>query len=553
MTPSNVPVEDMLDVWTYDPIRTEADRAAVREGYVFDRAKAKRASDFIQRFCRARAGVKAGERIRLLPWQLELVWQIFGWVHRDTGLRRFREAYIEIGKRNGKSVIISAIGVYCELADGEIEPAIYINAASREQASIVYREAWAMIEADPGLRKHFEKTESQRKITCKKTRGVLIANSADAPAKDGLDPSVVIFDELHRQPNRKLWSLFEFSQGSRRQPLLLSITTAGEDLNSVCYEQHERAVKVLSGESLELHFLAIVHGPWDVEEGGKSIDVDDEANWYRANPSLGYAIPIEGFRAELAKAKQSPESLANFKRLKLGVWSNERLRYFNLDGLKKAGPRRSLEDIEASGDNWYGGFDLASTQDLTGEIRIAGDFEKGFDVFAKAWVPFEEAERRIRQAKAPYRRWIDAGKLTATPGMRIDYDLVSAEMIADFEAVAPVKVYADGFNATLVGARLIDAGVPLETIRQGFLSLSSPTKETERLIATGLIRIGDEAVLEWCLGNAIAERDAAGNVKLSKKLSREKIDLAAALVNAVAAAMDDLIRPDLVPVCGVLG
>lgn len=548
-------VKDWISIEDYDPIRTDADRAALREGYVFDRARAKRATDFIQRFCRARAGTHAGERIRLLPWQLELIWQLFGWVREDTGLRRFREAYIEIGKRNGKSVVISAIAVYCALADGEIEPAIYINAASREQASIVYREAWAMIEADPGLRKHFGKTESQRKITCTKTRAVLIANSADAPAKDGLDPSVVIFDELHRQPNRKLWSLFEFSQGSRRQPLLLSITTAGEDLNSVCYEQHERAVKVLSGinAATEVHFLPIIHGPWEAEDGGKSLDVDDEANWYRANPSLGYAIPIDGFRAELAKAKQSPDSLANFKRLKLGVWSNERVRFFALDGLKTAGERRSLEECLASGDRCYGAFDLSSTQDLTGEIRIFGDIEKGFDVFAKAWVPGEEAERRIKQSKAPYRSWIDSGKLVATEGRRINYDRLAAEMIADFEEASPVKVYADGYNAQLVGAKLIDAGVPFETIRQGFLSLSSPTKELERLIALGLIRIGDEEVLEWCLGNAIAERDAADNVKLSKKLSREKIDLAAALVNAIAAAMDDLIQPELTPVCGVIG
>lgn len=537
-------VEDWVAIDDYDPVRTKADRAALREGYVFDRARAKRASDFIQLYCKARAGVHAGERIRLLPWQLELVWQIFGWVHRETGLRRFREVYCEIAKRNGKSVVISAIAVYCALADNEIEPAIYINAASREQASIVYREAWAMIESDKRLAKHFDKIESQRKITCKKTRGVLIANSADAPAKDGLDPSVVIFDELHRQPNRKLWSLFEFSQGSRKQPLLFSITTAGEDLNSVCYEQHERAVRVLRGESTEVHFLPIVHGPWEAEDGGVSIDVDDEANWRKANPSLGYAIPIDGFRAELAKAKQSPESLANFKRLKLGVWLHERARFFDLAGLRKAGPRRTREEIAASGDRWYAGFDLASTRDLTGEVLIAGDFDSGFDVFAKAWVPELEAEHRIRQAKAPYRRWIDAGKLTATKGARIDYDQVGAEMIADFEAVAAVKVYADGFNAQLVGSRMIAAGIPFETIRQGFLSLSAPTKELERLMALGLVRVHDEPVLEWCLGNAVADRDPADNVKLSKKRSGEKIDLAAALVNAIAAAMDDLLSPE---------
>lgn len=537
-------VLDWIPIEGYDPVRTEADRLAQAEGYHFDRERAKRATDFIQRFCRARAGVLAGERIKLLPWQLELIWQIFGWVHRETGLRRFREVYCEIAKRNGKSVVISAIAIYCLIADGEVEPAVYINAASREQASIVYREAWAMIEADKGLARHFGRTESQRKVTCTRTRGVLVANSADAPAKDGLDPSVVIFDELHRQPDRKLWSLFEFSQGSRRQPLFISITTAGEDLNSVCYEQHERAVRVLRGESAELRFLPIVHGPWEAEDGGNSIDVDAPANWYKANPSLGYAIPLEGFKAELEKAKQSPDSLANFKRLKLGVWSNERVRYFDLAGLKRAGDRRSREEIAEAGDPWFGGFDLASTSDLTGEVLIAGDFDKGFDAFPRAWVPRDEAERRIKQAKAPYRRWIDAGKLIATDGARIDYDRLTGEMIADFEAVSPVKVHADGFNAQIVGSRLIAAGVPFETIRQGFLSLSSPTKEVERLIALGLIRIGDEPVLEWCLGNAIADRDAAGNVKLSKKLSREKIDLAAALVNAIAAAMDHLINPD---------
>ena len=134
---------DWIAIEDYDPVRTEADRLALREGYVFDAGRAKRASDFIQRFCRARAGVHAGEPIRLLPWQLEVVWQLFGWVSAETGLRRYREAYVEIAKRNGKSVLLSAISIYCLVADGEVEPAVYVNAASREQASIIYREAVA--------------------------------------------------------------------------------------------------------------------------------------------------------------------------------------------------------------------------------------------------------------------------------------------------------------------------------------------------------------------------------------------------------------------------
>lgn len=537
------PVEDWIAIEDYEPVRTEADRAALAAGYVFDRTKAKRATDFVQRFCRARAGVHAGERIKLLPWQLELFWQVFGWVHKDTGLRRFREVYVEVGKRNGKSVVIGALAVLCAIADGEVEPAIYVNAASREQASIIYREAWAMIESDPSLRKAFSRVDSSRKITCRRTNAVIIANSADAPAKDGLDPSVVVFDELHRQPDRKLWSLFEFSQGSRRQPLFVSITTAGDDLQHVCYEQHSRAVEVLRGESLELRFLPIIHGPWAAEDGGRSLDVDDEANWHRANPSLGYAIPLEGFKAELEKAKRSPESLANFRRLKLGVWTSEAARYFDLGGLAKAGPRRTLEEIAESGDRWYAGYDLASTRDLTASVMIAGDFERGFDVFCRAWVPAAEAARRREEGRVPYHRWAEAGWLEIVPGERIDYGAIAEALVEDYTA-REVACYADSYNAALVAPRLLEAGVAYKTIRQGFLSLSPPTKELERLIALGLIRTGGDPVLGWCLGNAVAERDAADNVKLSKKRSREKIDAAAALVNAIAAALDAQAAPD---------
>lgn len=546
MAPQLVPaVVDWISIETYDPVRTDADRVALVAGYVFDRRRAKRASDFIQQFCRARAGDHAGETIRLLPWQLEVVWQLFGWVDPESGLRRFREAYVEVAKRNGKSVLLSAIAIYAIVADGEVEPLVMVNATSRDQASIIYKEAVAMVEADPSLRRAFDKVDSSRRLTCRRNGGQLIANSADAPAKDGFDPSVVIFDELHRQPNRKLWDLFEFAQGSRSQPLFFSITTAGDDVNSICYQQHERAVAVLRGRSIEQRFLAIIHGPWDLPDGGKSIDVDDEDAWHRANPSLGYAISIDGFRAEVEKAKQSPESLANFRRLKLGVWTSEAARYFDLGGLAKAGPRRTLEEIAESGDRWYAGYDLASTRDLTASVMVAGDFEKGFDVYCRAWVPAAEAARRREEGRVPYHRWAEAGYLEIVHGERVDYAAIGEALVEDYAAREVAAVYADSYNAALVAPRLLEAGLRYKTIRQGYLSLSPPTKELERLIALGLIRAGGDPVLGWCLGNAAAERDAADNVKLSKKRSREKIDAAAALVNAIAAALDAQATPDV--------
>lgn len=524
-----------LDIATYNPVRTKADRRAVKQGFRFDRAKAKRATDFIERYCCQSIGPGAGEPLVLLNWQLEFVWQLFGWTDR-AGVRRFKEAYLEIAKKNGKSTLVAAISLYLLVADGEAVPDIHVNAFDRSQAKIIYDEAARMVRASPDLKKRLEPVPSSKRIVYEAKDGVLAAQSCEVPNKDGANCSAVIFDELHRQRTRAMWDIYKYAGISRKQPLRISITTAGTDRRSICYNRHQHALKIASRAiDDDVRFLGFVYGPQD---GEVDIDVDDERVWLQANPSMGVTMSMDEFRDALAEAKRSPESLILFKQLRLNIWTQEVRRYIDLDVWEACPPPRSETEIATTADLSFAGLDLSSVRDLTAYVRITGDLQSGFDVHCRFWIPEETAERRSREDNVPYLAWAEQGFVELTPGPRIDYDTVEAYIIADFATCDFASVYSDFYNAQHLGSRLTQKGVPFTYMRQGFLSMNGPTKMLDRMLASGRIRHGGNPVLSWCAANAVAERDKVDNVMLSKSKSTERIDGMIALVEAIAGAMD---------------
>jgi phage terminase large subunit-like protein len=510
-------------------IRNPSDELAVREGCYFDLAAGMRVCEFIETYCRQSKGKWGGEPLKLLAWQRDFLMRLFGW-KRPDGNRRFARAYLEVAKKNGKSTLISAIALYLLIADGEPGPEIYLNAVDREQARIVFDESAKMVRAHPELEELLDIIDSRHRIVFAESNGLIRCNSSDAPSKDGLNPHGIIFDELHRQPNFDLVNIFEHADSAREQPLWVDITTAGEDESGPWFERRDYCEKVNRGELPDTTVLGVIY------RADPDDDIDDPATWAKANPSLGQTVSLERFKLRLADAKENPRKLAEFLRLRLNIVSKADTIFIQAEDWKACDSPR-LDPATLVGTPCYLGADLSRTTDLTAVVALWGDQESGFDMAAWFYLPLDNVKALTRRDRVPYDAWIREKWITATPGSIIDYAYVRRDINALAAAHDIRTILCDPYNATQLLTELRDEdGLPVAEIRQGFLSLSAPTKELERLVKGRKLRHGGNPVMRWMIGNAVAEQDAAGNLKLSKRKSRLKIDGPAALVNAIAAA-----------------
>lgn len=522
----------------YDPMRTRSDDAAVKQGYVFDADKAFRAQDFVESLCRLYVGRWAGQLIELMPYQTDFLWPLYGWVDKHTGFRRFREAYLETGKKNGKSPFSAALSLYHLIADGENAPEVLINATSREQASIIYRNASAMLSQEPEFAGLYTEIASQKRIIWPENNGVLVANSADAPSKQGVQASLVLFDELAEQPNRQLWDTFRYAGRSRLQPLLLSITNAGEpDNEHPCYGQHKRALAVESGALIDTRFLGHVYGPREPDP-----DINDRRVWRMANPAMGFIVNERDIEEDLEKAKrEGPAALQNFKRFTLSIWEKIDARWVGMDVWNEQEPPRSDEEIAQSGDIWTAGLDMSAGGDLCAYVRVAGTPKDGIDVKAHFWIPSETALKREQTEHLPYREWAEMGYVTLIDGAVIDPLAIRDWIIRDAESLNGKlkRIYADEWNSHEIAHGLRRAGYDFQFIGQGYKSMHPPIKTCESLIARRLIRHGNHPILDVNMANAVVDdNNPSRNKRLVKPKGTARIDGAISLVEAVAGLCD---------------
>ncbi len=528
MTPKANQVQATVDRhW----IRGPSDRRAIAEGCYFDATAGEKVCRFVELFCKQSKAKWAGQPIVLIEWQRDLIMRLYGW-RRADGTRRFRSCYVEIPKKNGKSTLVSALVLYHLVADGERGAEIYCLAADTKQARIVFDEAARMVRSSPELARYLSVIPSSKTILYPGAESKAEARSADAPSADGVSASLTVFDELHRQYGRQLWDVYKYAGAAREQPLRLSITTAGIDRQSVCWEEHEYSRKVNEGTVPETAHLGIIYAA-DPDD-----DIDDPKTWSKANPSLGVTIKEEDFARELAEAKAKPSTLANFKRLRLNLWGQAADGFLSADIWYRGNAETDPDDL--LGQPCRCGLDLASTTDLA---AFAATFQRdgvpGLDVRMKFWMPEEDLDRKSERDGVDYRRWADEGLITLTPGPVVDYDMIRADIVA-FSEEHPIEFLgADPWNATQLCSQLRNVdGLPVEFIRQGFASLSGPTKALEHLAIAGEIRHAGHPVLAYCIANAVAVKDANGNLRLDKSKSSGHIDGAAALVNALVGTLD---------------
>ena len=528
-------------------IRGPSDHEAIGDGCWFDEDAGQFICDFVEAFCCQSKGKWRGHPITLLPWQRDLLMRLFGW-KRANGLRRFRTCYVEVAKKNGKSTLISAIVLALLLIDCEGGPEIYLNACDRDQARIIFEESARMVEASPSLQRRLVVSRAKSRITFPKGDGLIRANSADAPNKDGLNPSATIFDELHRQPDRELWAVFEHASEAREQPLTISITTAGEDESGIWFEQRETSEKINDGREHDWSHLGVVYRALPTD------DLEDPETWRKANPSLGFTIQEDDFRASLLKAKRSPSGWQTFKRLRLNIISRELSKFIPPEvwNHRDIPPRAGLESLK--GKPCWGGLDLSSVNDLTAFSLIFGSDHLGFDVFTWFWLPEDPIAELARVHKQPYQAWAEKQYITLTPGASVDYRFIRAHIKAIADHFDLQLLLTDPSNADALVKELSEEDrINIKAIPQGTKYLNAPTKELLRLALAHKIRHGNDPILAWNIGNCVVHADMNGNIRLDKEKGRLKIDGAFSLIDALAAyASPDGKKPSVYESRGII-
>jgi len=507
----------------------------------FDEGAAGLAVRFFERLLRHTKGEWAGEAFGLQPWQRQIVRDVFGW-KRPDGTRKYRRVYIEIPRKNGKSTLSAGLALFLLFADNEPGAEVYSAAADREQATIVFEQAKQMVVGSPALSRYAQ--VFKRAIVVPETMSSYKVLSSDAPTKHGLNAHGVIFDELHAQPNRELWDVLTTSQGSRRQPLVVAITTAGYDRQSICWEQHEYARQVLAGVIGDDSFYAYIAA------AGEGDDWTDPAVWAAANPSMGVTVQEAYLRTECDRARQVPAYQNTFRRLHLNQWTQQDERWLDLSAWD-ASAGVVDEDVLAGG-ICYGGLDLASTNDVAAMVLVFPLADGAFAWVPRFWIPRENMMERARRDRVPYDAWTRDGFIRATPGNVIDFTRIVADIKADAKRFRIAEMAFDRWGAVQVSQELTNAGLTMVQFGQGFASMASPTKELLRLVLERKLWHGGNPVLRWMADNLTVEMDAAGNVKPSKKKSREKIDGMVAGIMGLDRALRNESRPSVYETRGLI-
>lgn len=510
----------------YEPTRFMAETS------YYDEDKADFAVDFIQCLAHTK-GIWAGKPFELMDWQEQIIRDLFG-IIKPNGYRQFNMAYVEIPKKNGKSELAAAIALLLCCGDGEASAEVYGCAADRQQASIVFNVAADMIRMCPALYKRCKILSASKRIIYKPTNSFYQVLSAEAYTKHGFNVSGVVFDELHAQPDRRLFDVITQGSGdARTQPLYFLITTAGKDTNSICHEIHQKALDILEGRKIDQTFYPLIYGAAN-DDDWTSPDI-----WRKVNPSLGVTIDIEKVKAACESAKNSPAEENGFRQLRLNQWTKQEERWLSVrkwDECKKA----TFDDCKLDGRICYGGLDLSSTTDLTAFVLVfppeIGD-DKYF-VLPYFWLPAETIDLRVRRDHVPYDVWERKGLLNVTEGNVVDYGAIENFIVQLGERYNIAEICFDRWNATQLTQRLEgDYNFTMVQFGQGFHSMSAPTKEFERLILEKKIIHNGNEILRWNVDNLVVETDASGNIKPSKRKATEKIDGVVALIMSLSRAL----------------
>lgn len=516
-------------------IRSAADERAMLAGCRFNIGRGEKVVDFFPTFLCHSKGRFAREPFELIEWQRdELIMPLFGWeIQDDRGVwvRRYRKAYVELPKKNGKSTLASGIGLYMTVADGEYGAQVYSAATDRQQAGIVHGDAIAMVKSSPQLSRILTVNETTKQITFKGANSFYRALSALPRSNEGWDAHCIIADELHKWFGRALYDALRWAFAARSQPLFFQITTAGDDTLSVCYEQHEYAEKIADGTEIDHTFFPLI------KAATKADDFSKEETWHKANPSLGHTITLASFRSDYEEAKKSPASLSAWKRYRVNIWTSGVTQW--IDPARWAKCKRGWNPQELRGRKCWAGLDLAKTRDTT-SLQLIFPWEEtaSFRLLSFFWLPQETAEEQNHLVT--YLEWANADYIKLTPGGVCDYGFVRNKIIELSELYEFQVLLFDPYMAEDVTQQLeSEHGIKRVAFGQTISNFASPTAEWERLILSQGIEHLGHPIMDWQIGNAKVYTDANGNKRPIKPKpdDHRKIDGVVAGIMALAGAI----------------
>lgn len=490
-------------------------------------------------------GKLSGERLKLRPWQEKILRDIYEPFDRKTGKRIVSQCFLALPKKNGKTPIAAIVALLELVALCTPNGEVYSAATTRDQASLVFKYVSAMVKADPTLRAECTIVESRRRIVHTRSGSFYEALSADAASgRDGISPKCLIIDELHRFKKGKevaLYNLLKNSMGVADQSLTFTITTAGDDVSGICYAEWERARKCRDGIFDDPTYVPVIF------EAPRNCNWQSEKVWAKVNPALGDFKTLESMRDMAREAKQKPSMLPEFKRFQLNIWTERSDAWLRMDRWD-ACPAIPGGLVSLEGHECYVGIDLSSRSDLTVMARVfpLEPDAKGlrrFVVVPTFWCPEENVTEMHGRTGAPYRSWVEQGHLKLTSGNVIDLDFIRAEVNAISKITPISKVGVDPWNALSLMTQLMGDGFDVLEFRQGYRSLSGPSKELENLVLDGRLIHGGHPVLRWNASNTVVDRDAAGNIKPTKEKRMGKIDGIVATIMGLALCLEAVGKP----------
>lgn len=493
--------------------------------YRFDEAKANRPIEFIERFCKHSKGEWAGQPVRLELFQKAFISALFGFVDSETGLRKYREAFFMVARKNGKSTMLAGIALYMMLADNEAGAEIYSVATKRDQAKIIFDEVCHMVSQSPYLRKHIRKRKSDLYFPAAMSKMQALGKNSDT--LDGLNSSCVIIDELHGIKDRNLYEVMKQSQSARRQPLLVMITTAGTVRECIFDDTYEYACKVVDGVINDPTFLPIIY------ELDAKAEWTDPAAWFKANPGLGRIKKLEDLVAKVERAKQSPKDLSGILCKDFNVRETRYNAWLDFDSINNE-ETFSLEDFR--GAYAIGGADLSLTTDLTCAtvLMMHPETHKRY-IKQMYWLPEDNFTQRVEQEKIPYDKWLEAGLVRLCKGNTINYSDVTAwflEIVKE-HGITPLWVYYDSWSARYWVEEMEAYGFKMERCIQGAKTLSLPMQNLGADLQAKKVIYNNNPILKWCLTNTGIQEDRNGNIVPVKNSSaKRRIDGTASLLDA---------------------